>query len=91
MNLDLDQYTRSLTMMITQVDNSYSEVVVVSYATSVLSLKIRARYIDYRVFNYCASCKIKILSKETLRCPECNQKVRFTAWHRGKAMPVKRI
>ncbi|MGA9169594.1 MAG: hypothetical protein WBZ20_05565, partial [Nitrososphaeraceae archaeon] len=42
---------------------------------SVLSLKIRPRYIDYRVFNYCATCKIKILSKETLRCPECNQKV----------------
>jgi uncharacterized protein with PIN domain len=76
--------------MMAQVDNSYSEVVVY-YATSALSLKIRARYIDYRVFNYCASCKIKILSKETLRCPECNQKVRFTPWHRGKEMPVKRI
>jgi uncharacterized protein with PIN domain len=89
MNPSIWIHTRSLTMM-AQVDNSYSEVVIY-YATPVLSLKIRPRYIDYRVFNYCATCKIKSLSKEALRCPECNQKVRFTPWHRGKAMPVKRI
>lgn len=31
--------------------------------------------IDYNNFSYCSICEIK-LPKETLRCKECNQKVR---------------
>ena len=46
--------------------------------------------LDYRVFNFCATCNLK-LSKEALRCPDCKQKVRVKPWHRSKIIEHKRI
>jgi DNA-directed RNA polymerase subunit RPC12/RpoP len=59
------------------------------YYTSNLLKPIRSR-VDYNFFNYCATCGLK-LSKQILRCPECNQKVRTKPWHRSKLIQVKRI
>lgn len=46
--------------------------------------------LDYRIFNYCATCNLKF-SKEVLRCPDCKQKVRVKPWHRSKIIEHKRI
>jgi DNA-directed RNA polymerase subunit RPC12/RpoP len=46
--------------------------------------------LDYRIFNFCATCNLKF-SKEVLRCPDCKQKVRVKPWHRSKIMEQKRI
>jgi DNA-directed RNA polymerase subunit RPC12/RpoP len=46
--------------------------------------------LDYRIFNFCATCNLKF-SKEVLRCPDCKQKVRVKPWHRSKIMEHKRI
>jgi DNA-directed RNA polymerase subunit RPC12/RpoP len=46
--------------------------------------------LDYRIFNFCATCNLKF-SKEVLRCPDCNQKVRVKPWHRSKIVEKKRI
>jgi DNA-directed RNA polymerase subunit RPC12/RpoP len=46
--------------------------------------------LDYRIFNFCATCNLKF-SKEVLRCPDCKQKVRVKPWHRSKIIEQKRI
>jgi DNA-directed RNA polymerase subunit RPC12/RpoP len=46
--------------------------------------------LDYRIFNFCATCNLKF-SKEVLRCPDCKQKVRVKPWHRPKIMEHKRL
>jgi DNA-directed RNA polymerase subunit RPC12/RpoP len=46
--------------------------------------------LDYRIFNFCATCNLKF-TKEVLRCPECKQKVRVKPWHRSKTVEHKRI
>jgi hypothetical protein len=46
--------------------------------------------LDYRIFNYCATCNLKF-SKEVLRCSDCKQKVRVKPWHRSKIIEHKRI
>jgi DNA-directed RNA polymerase subunit RPC12/RpoP len=46
--------------------------------------------LDYRVFNFCATCNLKF-TKEVLRCPDCKQKVRVKPWHRSKIIEYKRI
>ena len=46
--------------------------------------------LDYRIFNFCATCNLKF-SKEVLRCPDCKQKVRVKPWHHSKIMEQKRI
>jgi predicted amidophosphoribosyltransferase len=46
--------------------------------------------VDYNFFNYCSQCDLK-LSKQTLRCPECKQKVRTKPWHRSKVIQFKRV
>jgi DNA-directed RNA polymerase subunit RPC12/RpoP len=46
--------------------------------------------LDYRIFNYCATCNLKF-SKEVLRCPDCKQKVRVKPWHGSKIIEHKRI
>jgi hypothetical protein len=57
----------------------------------ILSLRkpVRSR-VDYNLFNYCSTCNVK-LPKQTLRCPECKQKVRTKPWHRSKIIQFKRI
>ncbi len=46
--------------------------------------------IDYNFFNYCSICELKY-PKQTLRCRDCNQKVRTRPWHRSKIIDRKRI
>ena len=46
--------------------------------------------VDYNFFNYCSLCDLK-LSKHTLRCSECRQKVRTKPWHRSKIVELRRI
>jgi DNA-directed RNA polymerase subunit RPC12/RpoP len=46
--------------------------------------------LDYRIFNFCATCNLKF-SKEVLRCPDCKQKVRVKPWHRSKIAEHKRL
>lgn len=46
--------------------------------------------IDYNFFNYCSTCELKY-PKQTLRCNDCNQKVRTRPWHRSKIIDRKRI
>lgn len=46
--------------------------------------------IDYNFFNYCSTCELKY-PKQTLRCKDCNQKVRTRPWHRSKIIDRKRI
>jgi DNA-directed RNA polymerase subunit RPC12/RpoP len=46
--------------------------------------------LDYRIFNFCATCNLKF-SKEVLRCPDCKQKVRVKPWHRSKILEHKRL
>jgi hypothetical protein len=46
--------------------------------------------LDYRIFNFCATCNLKF-SKEVLRCSDCKQKVRVKPWHRSTIMEHKRI
>ena len=52
--------------------------------------KLTPSRLDYRIFNFCATCNLKF-SKEVLRCPDCKQKVRVKPWHRSKIMEHKRI
>ena len=46
--------------------------------------------LDYRIFNFCATCNLKF-SKEVIRCPDCKQKVRVKPWHRSKIIEHKRF
>jgi rRNA maturation endonuclease Nob1 len=55
-----------------------------------LALKTIRGRVDYRLVNYCATCRLKI-PKEVLRCPDCGQKIRTRPWHRLKELDLKRI
>jgi hypothetical protein len=46
--------------------------------------------VDYSIFNYCTKCTL-ILLKQTIRCPECGQKVRTKPCYSSKATSAKRI
>ena len=46
--------------------------------------------VDYNFFNYCSQCDLK-LSKQTLRCPECKQKVRTKPWHSSRIAEFRRL
>ena len=55
----------------------------------VLSVQARRR-LDYEIYNYCATCKIKY-PKDILKCVDCKYRVRTTGWHRSKVADKKRI
>ena len=59
-------------------------------ATLLSKIKPMPSRLDYRVFNFCATCNLKF-TKEVLRCPECKQRVRVKPWHRSKIIEHKRI
>jgi DNA-directed RNA polymerase subunit RPC12/RpoP len=65
-----------------------------NYSASITTLLSKTKpmpsRLDYRIFNFCATCNLKF-SKEVLRCPDCNQKVRVKPWHRSKIVEKKRI
>lgn len=46
--------------------------------------------INYRISNYCTKCALVIL-KQTVRCPECGQKVRTRPYYSSKLTDTKRI
>jgi len=46
--------------------------------------------LDYEIYNYCATCKIKY-PKDILKCVDCKYRVRTTGWHRSKVADKKRI
>jgi hypothetical protein len=48
------------------------------------------RRLDYQIYNYCATCKIKY-PKDILRCGDCKYRVRTTGWRRSKVADKKRI
>jgi hypothetical protein len=76
--------------------NSNTEMLTMSSVNNVsgTTLLRKARPIsyrlDYRIFNFCATCNLK-LSKEILRCPDCKQKVRIKPWHRSNSIEHKRL
>ena len=55
----------------------------------VLSVQARRR-LDYEIYNYCATCKIKY-PKDILKWVDCKYRVRTTGWHRSKVADKKRI
>jgi len=59
-------------------------------ALSVQASHMPRRRLDYGIYNYCATCKIKY-PKDILRCVDCNYRVRTTGWHRSKVADKKRI
>jgi hypothetical protein len=74
--------------------NTNSEIQTVSLssnsATVILLRKTKPMpsRLDYRIFNFCATCNLKF-TKEVLRCPDCKQ-VRVKPWHRSKITEHKR-
>ena len=66
-----------------------SNTIINHQQTAMLKKPARSR-VDYNFFNYCSQCDLK-LSKQTLRCPECRQKVRTRPWHRSKIVEFRRI
>jgi lipopolysaccharide biosynthesis regulator YciM len=66
-----------------------SNTIINHQQTAMLKKPTRSR-VDYNFFNYCSQCDLK-LSKKTLRCPECRQKVRTRPWHRSKIVEFRRI
>ncbi|HEY5631455.1 MAG TPA: hypothetical protein VIR31_04960, partial [Nitrososphaeraceae archaeon] len=63
------------------VNTTSSNTIINHQQTAMLKKPARSR-VDYNFFNYCSQCDLK-LSKQTLRCPECRQKVRTRPWHRS--------
>jgi lipopolysaccharide biosynthesis regulator YciM len=64
---------------------------IIGHQPAALLLKKPSRSrVDYNFSNYCSQCDLK-LSKQTLRCPECKQKVRTKPWHRSKIVEFRRI
>ena len=62
---------------------------IINQQAALLKKPARSR-VDYNFFNYCSQCDLK-LSKQTLRCPDCKQKVRTKPWHRSKVIQFKRV
>jgi DNA-directed RNA polymerase subunit RPC12/RpoP len=71
----------------TQTVSSGSNSATVTLLQKIKSVPSR---LDYRIFNFCATCNLKF-SKEVLRCPECKQKVRVKPWHHSKITDHKRL
>jgi uncharacterized protein with PIN domain len=63
---------------------------IISHQQAALLKKPSRSRVDYNFSNYCSHCDLK-LSKQTLRCPECKQKVRTKPWHRSKIVEFRRI
>lgn len=77
----------------TVLDSSKDEKVLSSStvnSTDKSQAKLVPSRIDYNFFNYCSTCELKY-PKQTLRCKDCNQKVRTRPWHRSKIIDRKRI
>jgi lipopolysaccharide biosynthesis regulator YciM len=71
--------------------NTISSNTIINHHQQTTMLKKPARSrVDYNFSNYCSQCDLK-LSKQTLRCPECRQKVRTRPWHRSKIIEFRRI
>ncbi|HEY9385477.1 MAG TPA: hypothetical protein VIP70_00415 [Nitrososphaeraceae archaeon] len=71
----------------TKTINANNTAVITTYLSTTKPIPSR---LDYRIFNFCATCNLKF-TKEVLRCPECKQKVRVKPWHRSKIIEHKRI
>jgi len=54
-----------------EVTNSSS---IIGHQQAALLKKPSRSRVDYNFSNYCSQCDLK-LSKQTLRCPDCRQKV----------------
>lgn len=70
--------------------NTTSSNTIISHQQTAMLKKPARSRVDYNFFNYCSQCNLK-LSKQTLRCPECRQKVRTRPWHRSKIVEFRRI
>ena len=70
--------------------NTTSSNTITNYQQTAMLKKPARSRVDYNFFNYCSQCDLK-LSKQTLRCPECRQKVRTRPWHRSKIVEFRRI
>ncbi|WP_415280667.1 hypothetical protein [Candidatus Nitrososphaera sp. FF02] len=46
--------------------------------------------IDYSIFNYCTKCTLTLV-KQTMRCPECGQKVRTRPYYSSKLTRARRV
>jgi DNA-directed RNA polymerase subunit RPC12/RpoP len=71
----------------TKIINANDSTAITTFLSKTKPIPAR---LDYRIFNYCATCNLKF-SKEVLRCPDCKQKVRVKPWHRSKIIEHKRI
>jgi predicted amidophosphoribosyltransferase len=69
--------------------DSTNNTIIIDQKAAFLKKPSRSR-VDYNFFNYCSLCDLK-LSKHTLRCSECRQKVRTKSWHRSKIVEFSRI
>ena len=75
--------------------NSNSEMLTMSSVNNIAKTLLQKTKpmpsrLDYRIFNFCATCNLKF-SKEVLRCPDCKQKVRVKPWHRSKIIEHERL
>ena len=71
----------------TKIINANNTAVITTLLSTTKPIPSR---LDYRIFNFCATCNLKF-TKEVLRCPDCKQKVRVKPWHRSKIIEHKRI
>jgi DNA-directed RNA polymerase subunit RPC12/RpoP len=71
----------------TKIINANDSTAITTFLSKTKPIPAR---LDYRIFNYCATCNLKF-SKEVLRCPDCKQKVRVKPWHQSKIIEHKRI
>ena len=69
--------------------DSTNNTIIIDQKAALLKNPSRSR-VDYNFFNYCSLCDLK-LSKPTLRCSECRQKVRTKSWHHSKIVEFRRI
>jgi predicted amidophosphoribosyltransferase len=74
--------------LVVEADNTTTSII--GHQQAALLKKPSPSRVDYNFFNYCSQCDLK-LSKQTLRCPECKQKVRTKPWHRSRIVQFRRI
>ncbi|MGA9169044.1 MAG: hypothetical protein WBZ20_02730 [Nitrososphaeraceae archaeon] len=82
--------TRSKFAKAVLVEESANTTSIINHQQAALLKKPSRSRVDYNFSNYCSQCDLK-LSKQTLRCPECKQKVRTKPWHRSKIVEFRRI
>jgi predicted amidophosphoribosyltransferase len=75
--------------LVDSTNNNNNNTIIIDQKAALLKKPSRSR-VDYNFFNYCSLCDLK-LSKHTLRCSECRQKVRTKPWHRSKIVEFRRI